>query len=471
LTISRQLDKRLQKRVFVLVDETNANVGGPAFTFLLKSAKFIVAIGAGVSVYESVSEHFRLRLPTQKLFLKKEDLQSKGVLRYFVGVENGKLLSETTTLLSHLLEHSGGHIYPLMRLGELLVPKIKNGMSADEVIAHYYSVTFRQSTDFTDICARVSPPVDHVNVCALFARKPDLRAIRTLERAGFCAEGKIVSQLLVDSHLATLGSPHPCKLELPLMRGVAGLLQLLVWALPRIVLSEYDKHGGPTEDAITVALVSELASLQDVGTRLFNPRLVDAGTPARRPDMFFHNMVDTYVEATLTQTPDVANVAKFDEHISRFYEPSKKTEASGEVGPHYDVKGKDFAIINYQNFGTIPMKPSHKWNQVFRERVFTFVIPTTEVFLGNELVYPCAAAIIPATRLPSTFAPSNSRTFSSLRCRIPAARSTSPGSRAFSSLAALRRSLPPSSTMYRAVSALRTPFVLGMVSLKLLRHR
>jgi hypothetical protein len=82
------LDKHLllsKERAYLLVDETQVDAGNPAFSFLLKNAKNIVTIGVGVPKYGSSREYFATRLDKKELFLDDDDLETEGVLQYFVG--------------------------------------------------------------------------------------------------------------------------------------------------------------------------------------------------------------------------------------------------------------------------------------------------------------------------------------------------------------------------------------------------
>jgi hypothetical protein len=201
------LDKKVQKRVFVLIDETEANVASPAFTFLLKGgehgAKNIVTIGAGVGEYESVSEDFSNRLQTEELFLDEEALVAEGVVDYFAS--DGTCRASVESILVHLRSYCGGHIYPLMALAELILPTIKTGMSGEDAIA-YFESTAILSSEFAKVVRRVSPKVQYKDVLKLFRTQGcDQDAILRLARAGFCTrQGKLISKLLLNAHLANL---------------------------------------------------------------------------------------------------------------------------------------------------------------------------------------------------------------------------------------------------------------------------
>jgi hypothetical protein len=400
----RDLDKRLllsNERAYLLVDETQVDAGSPAFTFLLKNAKNIVTIGVGVPKYESSSEYFATRLDTKELFLDDDDLETEGVLQYFVGDTTTEVGTEITTMLKYLCQHAGGHIYPVMRLGELLVPMVKTGVSAADAIIHFESLDFRASNDYTRLYNRIAPNVKNQDVLQLLRSEGrDEEAVENLARAGFCTDGgQILSDLLLEAHLTGITSKWPGVINLK--EGLEGVQQLLSYAVPYLDLRPYDEHGGPVEDAITFQVLSRLAGVRQLDTRLFNPKLVDAGTSARRPDMFLNSTCNSYVECVYIKS--ASQITGLDQHIAEFYEPKPLTKAQqqkkkknakngrptkerGEL-PHYVIAAhRTFAILSFQSYGREPLKPSPKWKDVFEERVFTYAMPTKRLYRGTTEV-------------------------------------------------------------------------------------
>jgi len=377
----REFDKDLDERVFFLVDETQANAGSSPFTFLLKNANNIVMIGAGVPDYGASSEGFSLRLQTSKLFITEEGLRKEGVIDYFVGGDTTRA-DEVAQLVSHVWQDCGGHIFPLMRLSELLVPRILvEGASAEDCINTYDSKEFRNSSDFNAVCRRILPDVGNYDLLSLFRGTPDQAAVNRLQRAGFCdSSGRIISRLLADAYLASVSACGSIISDLA--PGVEGIEQVLRFGLPRIQWEQYVSHGGPVENALTFELLYVVATLAQIGARLFDPKLVDAGTSARRPDMFLNSIVNSYLEALLTRGNSADAKKSLNEHISRFYEsPNNGSE------PHYKLQhGQDFAVLHFQNWGSEPLKPSDKWTQAFGERVFTYIMPTRQLFRGDMRV-------------------------------------------------------------------------------------
>jgi len=163
---------------------------------------------------------------------------------------------------------------------------------------------------------------------------------------------------------------------------VKGIEQVLRFGLPRIKWEDYTSHGGPVESALTFELLYIVSTLKQIDVRLFDPKLVDAGTSGRRPDMFLNSVVMSYVEALLSRGNNAEAKKGLDEHISRFYEsPNNGSE------PHYKLQdGHDFAVLHFQNWGSEPLKPSDKWTQAFGERVFTYIMPTRQLFRGDMRV-------------------------------------------------------------------------------------
>jgi hypothetical protein len=158
----KTLDRKLNQRVFFLVDETQVDPNCESFTFLLKSAVNIVTIGAGLPAFQSSSGKFEYRFKTRDLFLNDEDLVNEGVMEYFVGNQTASK-DQVFELVSYLCQQTGGCVFPLMRLAELLVPEVKNGVSATDQIAHYASRSFRQSVEFKSVRQRILPNLSHIN--------------------------------------------------------------------------------------------------------------------------------------------------------------------------------------------------------------------------------------------------------------------------------------------------------------------
>lgn len=379
----KALDQAVGKpgRVIFLVDETQESIGSPAFTFLLKSAEKITTIGSGVPAFRSASGDFCTQRMTPELFLNSADLEREGVLDFFVG-HSTQRGTEVSTLLSHLCWHTGGHVYPLMRLSELLVPRILNegGVSAEECIDFYDSLEFRKSTEFEDVCKRILPDIGTYDLKQLFFGSQNDEAWKRLERTGFCnRNGRIVSNLLVEAHYASLGSKVDVITDLH--PGVKGIEQLLRIGLPRVQWRQYDAHGGAIENALTFELMVAISKLAGNTTQLFSPGLVDAGSQARKPDIFFNGIVKSYLEVVLSRSNTPKTTESLDEHVSRFYRLQEDQD------PHYKLQpGRDFAILHFQDWGAEPLKPTHKWLKAFQERVFTFIMPTKVLFLGDTRI-------------------------------------------------------------------------------------
>ena len=121
-----------------------------------------------------------------------------------------------------------------------------------------------------------------------------------------------------------------------------------------------------------------------LGTRLFNPKLINSAA-GRKPDLYVNNTVDSYVECILTTSNSDSERKKLDEHISRFYWEKYDDPQKHSPPAYYQIApSSDFAILNYQNFGTDPMRPFHADFQgdIFSKRVFTFIMTTEEIYLG-----------------------------------------------------------------------------------------
>ncbi|KAL3937605.1 MAG: hypothetical protein SGARI_002058 [Bacillariaceae sp.] len=283
---------------YILVDETQSNVNAAAFFILLKNrvGHRVTTIGAGIPEFETVSAKFTAKIGTEQLFLgSPEMLESEGVVNYF-SISNNATVADVRKireLLVYLRSYCGGHIYPLMWLTERLVPKItRDGNSVAQVIEYFTSSEFRQDESFKRMTDRILPNVAATDIRPLLYQIQDEQALYDLRRKGICdADNKIISQLLFESILA----PYRPTLRLPTMLngGLEGVQQLLTYALPSLSWVQYDVHGGPVEDALTFEMLVLLAGVQHLQTRLFNPKLIDAGTAGRKPDIYFNSTIDS----------------------------------------------------------------------------------------------------------------------------------------------------------------------------------
>ena len=82
------------------------------------------------------------------------------------------------------------------------------------------------------------------------------------------------------------------------------------------------------------------------------------------------------------------NGKKLDEHISRFYWEKYDDASKHAPPPYHEVVESDFAVLNYQSFGTAPLLPfdPHFQGDIFNRRVFTFLMTTKEVYLGSTRI-------------------------------------------------------------------------------------
>eukprot|EP00977_Amphora_coffeiformis_P012604 scaffold3161_cov146-Amphora_coffeaeformis.AAC.4 len=261
------------------------------------------------------------------------------------------------------------------------------GETMAQVVEFFTSAEFRQGDDFIFMTERILPDVGATDIRPLLYTIKDENALYDLRRKGICdGDNKIISQLLFESILNLL---RPATgLPIRLNGGLGGVQQLFAYALPRLSWVQYDAHGGPVEDALTFEVLVILAGVQHLQTRLFNPKLIGAGTAGEKPDIYFNSTVDTYVECVLTRGNNKSERKNLDEHISRFYWEKYMDPAKHSPPAYYQIGQSDFALLNYQMFGNEPLLPSDPFFQgaIFNERVFTFVMSTREVYLGSRLV-------------------------------------------------------------------------------------
>ena len=376
-----------KEEAYFLIDETQENVNSPIFTLLLKNrmSHRVTTIGAGVPAFQTASHSFARKITPDRLFLTSDDVCREGVYDFFAAnVTDAFIRGHIEGLLEAIRVYVGGHIYPMMRLAELLVPKLTTeGYTTDRTISYMNSAEFRSSLQFEDLAARVTPALEDVNVRTLFYPReyrfgPELLK---LQKRGFCDQnGNVISMLLFDLYLGGLMTANSCSLT-SLSTGVTGVQQLLCWAAPRMSWKQYEAHGGPVEDALTFELLWNLLDAKPLEVMLFNPKLVTAGTTARRPDIYFNSVVHSYVECVLTKGNTPSSRQDVENHILRFVAQENAETAQ------YEIQNADFAILHFQDWGTAPMQLQNEiCRQNFNERVFTFVMTTRELFLGDTRI-------------------------------------------------------------------------------------
>ena len=290
-----------------------------------------------------------------------EMLVSENVVGYFSQGAAPAQAEDIKLLLFHIRSYVGGHIYPLMWLAEQLVPRIVMGETAKQAIEFMFSCHFRDSEDFKLMSGRIVPALNIQVFPALLTMNPDAKSLKELQRCGFCDQyNMVISQLLFDAYVQSLTRKEPFPHRLG--SGVGGVQQLLQFALPNMNWQQYNAHGGPVEDAMTFELLLILSRVAHLGTQLFNPKLINFASE-RKPDLYLNSTVNAYVETVLTTANSDSERKMLDEHISRFYwekyaDPLKRTAPA-----YYQIESSDFAILNYQTFGTEHMLPCEPFFQ------------------------------------------------------------------------------------------------------------
>jgi hypothetical protein len=351
-----------KEEAIILVDETQNNPQSPVFTTLLKNVANhkITTIGAGVQAFESASGHFTSSIPTHRLFLSSDaTLKSEGVVDYFC--HNACMHEqEITALLNYIRSYVGGHMYPFMWTAEKLVPCItRDRKTAAHAISIFHSEDFRGSDDFKDMANRIRPPqaFSLTSFRALLTTNPNDHAVKQLYQNGFYDEGNsLISQLLFETFANSIAGQK--TFPQGLNRGLDGVQQLLQFALPNMSWDQYTPFGGPIEDALSFELMLILSRLSHLRTRLFNPKLIQAGFSGKKPDLYLNGTVDAYIECVLTTANNTSERKKLDEHISRFYWGGYTDVNRRNPPPYYPIgSNQAFAILNYQTFGREPLEP------------------------------------------------------------------------------------------------------------------
>ena len=100
---------------------------------------------------------------------------------------------------------------------------------------------------------------------------------------------------------------------------MSSVQDLLCWGTPRMDWTPYNEHGGAVDDALTFELLQEVSCVRPLGVKLFNPKLVVAGMPSRRPNIYFNSIVHCYVECLLTRANTETARQGVEKHILRVF--------------------------------------------------------------------------------------------------------------------------------------------------------
>ena len=304
---------------WLLIDETQDNVGAELFNLLLKNVQnhAITTIGAGVPEFQSTSQKFKKKFGTEHLFLTSNRVMvDEGVVQYFERVAaatNGTGTVDTSELgivLEYIRNYVGGHIYPLMWHAERLVQRLATqACNTAQAIDYLHSTAFRNQEEYQEMVDRCLPDISTTNVRPLLYKTLNPTLLYDLKRKGFCdKDNKVISQLLFQEFVAKISSSHSFSQQLS--PGVGGVRQLLQFALPKLNWDQYNAFGGPIEDALTLELLIVLSGVSFLQTRLFNPKLINAGTAVRKPDLYLNSSIDAFVECVLTTAKNNSEVAK-----------------------------------------------------------------------------------------------------------------------------------------------------------------
>jgi hypothetical protein len=377
----------------LLVDETQNNTTSATLTEVIRNptGHMITTIGAGVPAFTSLSSQFSEAITTDRLFISSEQMMvDEGIVGWFVrGIADVAQHAEAVKLLEEIRSYVGGHIYPLMWSAEKLIPLVAraNPFTANQAMEYYESQNFRSTDEFKNMTNRILPggSVRVETFRSLLTLNPDPLALKELRRQGFCDEdNKLISVLLFDAFMRSVTIENqPNQSE---KRGLMGVEHALKIVLPQLSWSQYDAIGGPTEDAMTFELLLGISRFSSISTRIFGAKLVNSALAARKPDVFLNSHVNSYVECVLTTGNNDTERKKLDEHISRFYWQGYSDDSKRQGPPYYPVGGSEFAILNYQKTGDVPIQPflsCFAISEIFEKRVFTFLMASKHVYVGN----------------------------------------------------------------------------------------
>ena len=119
-----ELEKLVEpgKELYLLVDEVQENPSDADWTYLLRESNVIVTIGAGIPSLSERSPPFSVKFGPTFLSLTSRDLDD-AVVEHFRALSEDLDEATVRALLAWLLDFTGGHTFPFVRLAHHLVTK------------------------------------------------------------------------------------------------------------------------------------------------------------------------------------------------------------------------------------------------------------------------------------------------------------------------------------------------------------
>jgi hypothetical protein len=381
----KNFEKRLAdgKKLYLLIDEVHNDTNSALWLYLLKQETRTVTIGFGIPRIQNPSPAFQIKYEPSYVLLRKEDfIGEEENLRYLAKLADISDMTVISDLMDWMLEYTGGHTFPFMKLCEhFLVNHKKSCMKRDfESVVH--NETFYKSPIYKLIISRAFDLGYEQRESAyeiLGKGVASLFHINRLNKSGLWNNdtGWFLSNLLL-SHLFQMYGENPENhpKEIIDLSSPDGLQNVLLYGLSNLKEDDFKEPDG-INDRYENALGTILAiKIRQIDHLYIAPQIqvIDGNKRTRgsKPtiDFYFNEKLNRYLELT-------RNGLDLKKHFDKFESPEGK----------YYAHRKNYVILDFVLSKPNPSQvPKEYDTEEIKKRMYSFVKSKNALYLGNKLI-------------------------------------------------------------------------------------
>lgn len=379
-------EKHKGRKVFLLVDEVQANVNSARWNYLLKRPTNIVTIGMGIPREENPSPQFSVKRDPEVLLLRECDLDNSlneflsGLLTSKVDGSNTNISAIVETMIRIVLTYTSGHAYPFLKILEYCcTERVKDSIDAKgEVWKLIKDKQFINSTTYANMVSRSfawdTDLLDSADKI-LSTGVRDLTAEAKLFRLGYW--NRSTSWFISDLFLSFVFN----KYQIEHITSVDGE-NLTVEKLIEIGLSEltldhfrqYDDKGQEIvryEDGISWYFGYNIAR-RVRGLHTSPQHVVNKvqGTKSGAVDYYFNSHLNSLVEV-------VRNSDRLEEHFKKFVGTGGYVSSMNWWVLDILTHSKEPALLTDKK---IPIARTHE------DKFYTFTVPNNTLWRGKKAI-------------------------------------------------------------------------------------
>ena len=362
-----------KKIVFLLIDEVRGEMKHDVL--LLKTLKNIVTVGAGIYRLDIPSPAFQLQYEPNFIMIQRDELDDfMSCFKVLIPAGNCLEDSQLKYVLERVLQYTGGHLYPFVKLTEHLLSHhtvecqteafmttlMKLGSDSEHL--ECYSV-------FENIVERAygAPLEIAINVLSGQYLQDDLLLLSNLGYWNISTRN-FVSDFLVTvllSKCVPISNHSNPKLIDFNDKSSTPIEQVVSIALSEMDESDFidpNVHNLRLENSFSFALGVQLSSIQGLYV-CFQSR-ASTGSAGHPPTVYLYlnGRIDAYLEVVLNATE-----GSLAAHLNRFQK--------GGAYSHL----KNTTLLNIDTFNSLPPRMTHR-------SILTFVKQENSLFKGTQLL-------------------------------------------------------------------------------------